>query len=205
LTIARQEINLVLEVPNKVSKELYLKKIADILFPEELEVEEVHNHLFVKGKIEEVAKFIEEIIGTLSNRDYIYDIKEIGYKVIFLTAFYRVDLYLIESEPEIVRGYADLLYIVRSDQRSRGLIDFIVEFKYIALKEFGKKASDLRKLSKDEIMANKLVKQRLEEAKDQLLRYDEALKQKHPKLSFRKYLLLGVGFERVIGIEIRPD
>jgi hypothetical protein len=125
-----------------------------------------------------------------------------GYKLIFLSTFYCPKLYLIESEPEIAKGYADLLYIVRNDKRKNSLLDFILEFKYIALKDIGKSTKELKKISEEELLENPIVKTKISEAKEQLLRYQKGLHAKHPNIKFRKYLLLGIGFVRVLGIEI---
>jgi hypothetical protein len=141
-------------------------------------------------------------MDTLSNRDYIYRTKEMGHKLIFLGVFYRPNLYLIESEPEIAKGYADLLYIVRDDKRKRSLLDFILEFKYIALKDIGKSTEELKKIPKKELLENPLVKTKISEAKEQLLRYEKGLNAKHPHIKFRKYIIIGIGFVRILGIEI---
>jgi hypothetical protein len=167
-----------------------------------LNLASIHEKLFKEGNIKEVAKFIEGLLSTLSNRDYIHSIKEVGYKLIFLSLFYRPDLYLIESEPEIIRGYADLLYIVRADQRRFKIKDIILEFKYVGVSEIGKKGREIREISEEELLESEVIQTKIAEARKQLSSYDEGLKSKHQELHFHKYVLIGIGFERVIGIEL---
>jgi len=202
LTIARREINLVLEVPNRISNVMYLKKISKLLFPKPLNLANIHKQLFVKGDIKQVGEFLESIIKTLSNRDYIYNIKEMGYKLIFLSVFYRPDLYLIQSEPEIIRGYADLIYITRPDQRRLKIKDFVLELKYVEIKEVARKGKEVREMSKEELLENSAVQSKIKEAEEQIKAYKNALKEKYPELNFAKYVVIGIGFERVIGLEL---
>jgi hypothetical protein len=119
-----------------------------------------------------------------------------------MTTFYRPDLYLIESEPEIIRGYGDLLYIVRNENRKFKIKDFIIEFKYVSISEIGKKVSKIREVKEEALLENKVVTDKILEAKNQLRGYEKSLKAKYPSLYFHKYVLLGIGFEKVLGIDL---
>ena len=202
LTIARQEFNLILEIPNRISKELYLRKIAEILFPKSLALGLIQKEMFQKGNIKKAVDFLEGLLEILSNRDYLYKINELGYKLIFLSIFYRPDFYLIESESEIMKGYADLLYMVRKDRGMTNLVNFILEFKYISLKEIGETTKELKKLSAQELEQKEIVKSKVQEAKAQLLQYERDLNQKYPEIKFRKYIIVGIGFVRILGFEV---
>jgi len=202
LTIARQEFNLILEIPNRISKELYLRKIKEILFPKSLSLGLIQEEMFLKGDIKKAVDFLEGLMEILSNRDYMYKINELGHKLIFLSIFYRPDFYLIESEPELGKGYADLVYMVRKDKSHVQLVNFILEFKYVSLQEIGESTKELKKLSAQELEQKEIVRSKVEEAKAQLLQYEKELNQKYPEIEFRKYIIVGIGFVRILGFEV---
>ncbi len=202
LTIKKADVNLILEVPNKISYELYLKKIGKMILPEYQDFADIRRKMFQKGDIKTVARFLEERFSELSNRDYIYNMKESGCKLMFLAIFHDSNLYLMESEPEIVRGYSDLLFIAREDKRNLNILDFLIEFKYIGLGEIKKEGKDIRKMADAELLAEPLVKEKIETALEELKRYEEGLLKKHPRLALKKYIVVGIGFERILGLEI---
>ncbi|NUM35126.1 MAG: AAA family ATPase [Candidatus Brocadiae bacterium] len=202
LTIKKADVNLILEVPNKISYELYLKKIGKMILPEYQDFADIRRKMFQKGDMKTVAKFLEERFSELSNRDYIYNMKESGCKLMFLAIFHDSNLYLMESEPEIVRGYSDLLFIAREDKRNLNILDFLIEFKYIGLGEIKKEGKDIRKMADAELLAEPLVKEKIETALEELKRYEEGLLKKHPRLALKKYIVVGIGFERILGLEI---
>ena len=113
----------------------------------------------------------------------------------FLAIFHDSNLYLMESEPEIVRGYSDLLFIVREDQRKLKINDFLIEFKYISLGEIKKEGRLLRKMTNKDVLAESLVKEKIAKATEELMRYEEGLLKKHPHLSLQKYIIAGIGEE----------
>ena len=44
-------------------------------------------------------------------------------------------LYIMDSETELERRYADLTMIIRPDTRKYPIYNFVFEFKYLSLKE----------------------------------------------------------------------
>jgi len=57
-------------------------------------------------------------------------------------------------------------------------------------------------MNEEELLESEAVRQSISDARKQLASYDQGLKAKHSKLQFHKYVLIGIGFERVVGIEL---
>ena len=62
---------------------------------------------------------------------------ELTIKTAFLTLLFDDTLYIMESEAEIERGHADLTLIVRPDMHQYQVLDILIEFKFVSLKEAG--------------------------------------------------------------------
>ena len=64
----------------------------------------------------------------LDNRDYLHA-NELTIKMAFLSLLFEDHLFIIDSEPALVRGYGDLLMLIRPDMRQYKLLDILLEFK----------------------------------------------------------------------------
>ena len=174
-----QSFNIILKVPNTVSKKFYYDRIRTSLFPQKLTYNNVQEEFFNNLNLPVIKIFLEEtVLPYLSNRDYI-QANEFSMKIMFLSLMMRDDLYLIDSEKEILRNYCDLLYIGRGDTRKRfGLKDILIEFKFIKLSELEMNSKDVKLLSEEELQNLPLVKTKLQEAKEQAKLYIDKLNKK---------------------------
>ena len=140
---------LILKTPNLVVQSLYVDIIREMLLPESLEKDEGVNaakKLYQKGDIKPVCDFIEQkYFQVFSNRDYI-SANELTVKTAFLTLLYNNILYIMDSEPETGRGYADLTMIIRPDMRQYKILDILLEFKFVHLKEAGMTGEQAKQL-----------------------------------------------------------
>jgi len=190
-----------LKIPNSVSKNFYYDRIRDLLFPQPLDLAEIHEAFFLQLDIDKFCAYMEQnMLSILSNRDYLQG-NELTYKVMFLTAMYRNDMYLIDSEPEITRQYCDLLYLARPDTRENyRLLDILIEFKYVSLDEIKMSGEKLRHIDRTDLKTHPIVITRLKEAEQQLKNYQNKLEKKH-HIKLRIVALVGIGFDRIVGIE----
>jgi len=190
-----------LKIPNSVSKIFYYERIRDLLFPQPVDLVEIHKAFFLELDIDKYCDFMERnMLSILSNRDYL-QATELTYKVMFLTVMYRDDMYIIDSEPEILRQYCDLLYLARADTREKyGLLDILIEFKFINLAEMQMRGEQLQNRSRTELMSHPKVIAKLEQAKEQLAKYKQILEKKH-QIKLRTIALVGIGFDRIVGVE----
>ena len=74
--------------------------------------------------------------------------------------------------------------------------------KYVELCELGLQGREVRELSMDELRENSAVQRKLGEAREQLASYVAGLRGKYATLEFHQYVLIGIGLERVLGMEL---
>jgi hypothetical protein len=194
--------DLILRVPNLVIRKLYFETLSEKLLPvftDQKALSKIAKQFYLTGEIQPLCKFIEEKFFTvLSNRDYAHA-NELIVKIAFLTAVYNENLYIIESETVLQRTYADLTMIVRPDVRKLLLSDFLIEFKFVSLKEAGLSGEKIRTISAEELGQIASVKQKLAEAKSQLEKYSEIIHGKFKNtLRLNVYAVVAVGFERLV-------
>jgi hypothetical protein len=194
--------NLILRVPNLVIRKLYVESLSDKLLPiftDQITLSKIAGKFYTTGEIQPLCKFIEEkFFSVLSNRDYA-SASELIVKIAFLTAVYNENLYIIESETVLKRTYADLTMIVRPDARQFPLLDFLIEFKFVSLKESGLSGEKIRAMSVEELGQIASVRQKLAEAKSQLAIYSEMIQSKFQNaLKLSIYAVVAVGFERLV-------
>ena len=153
--------------------------------------------LFEEGDIKPVCDFIEQkYFKVFSNRDYI-SANELSLKTAFLTLLYNNSLYIMDSEPEIGRSYADLTMIIRPDMRQYDILDIIPEFKFVHLNEAGMTGEKARQLTQEELKAIPEMKSKMKEAGRQLSRYGDDLEKKYDDLRLHKFAVVSLGFERL--------
>jgi hypothetical protein len=194
---------LVLKIPNLVVRHLYVERLQELLLPtfeDYPEVEQVAERFYATGQLQPVCEFIETRFRVFDNRDYQWS-NELMVKTAFLLLLFNDRWYLMDSETELNRRYADLSLILRPDARQYPLFDHILEFKYLALKEDSKHpltGEQLKTLSVEELRALPLVQQKLAQAREQLQVYGQELQARYGPLRLHSHAVVGIGFERFV-------
>ena len=148
------------QIPNDIIKEIYTKyflkyisKKANIV-TDSIDTETINSELLFKGNIQKLLDILKEFLTNLSNRDYArFDEKYV--KVIFYSICRMLGTLYVKSELEIGGKYADILLIPKDEIKERYSI--LIEFKYIKQEDYEKD--------------NSLLKQKQEQAKEQLKMY----------------------------------
>ena len=202
LTIAgdTEDLKVILKVPNLVMQSLYVERVQKMLLPEpddrddgKLAAEKVYQ----KGDMAPLCRFMEErYFRVFHNRDYRWA-NELTLKTAFLTLLYNDIIYIMDSEKEIDRRYADLTMIIRPDKRYGKVFDVLIEFKFVKLKNAGLSAEQAKKLSKDELYQVPEIVMQMEDGKKQVKEYGEKLEQRHGNLRLKKFVVVALGFERI--------
>ncbi|VFN07379.1 MAG: Predicted AAA-ATPase [Candidatus Kentron sp. G] len=172
---------LVLTIPNLVIRKLYAESIREMLLPEGKEgsmARRVAQVLYQHGDIQPLCEFMEQkYFKVFSNRDYA-SVNELTVKTAFLTLLFNDTLYIMESEAEIERGHTDLTMIVRPDMRQYRVLDILIEFKFVSLREAGVDGKALEKMDDAALRVLPAVQAKQQEAEAGLARYREKLKHK---------------------------
>jgi hypothetical protein len=139
-----------LRIPNLVTHGLYFEQLRELLLPDEFDQDEGHEvaqHLCHTGEMQPLCDFIQShVYRAFSNRDYRHA-NELTVKALFLSLLYNELSYLVDSEPELERRYADLLMLLRPEYRQYQLFDILIEFKYIELSVVQLRAEGVRNKS----------------------------------------------------------
>lgn len=144
-----------------------------------------------------MCRFIEEsYFPVFKNRDYALA-NELTLKTCFLTLLYNDILFVMDSEPEIDRRYADLTMIIRPDRRYLKIHDVLVEFKFLGLKELNLSGAEIASLSDDAARALPPVAAALEQGRRQAVDYGKALQKKYANLRLKKFVVAALGFEKI--------
>lgn len=195
-----------LVIPNLVTRRLYAERLLEMFFPaaETRDLgRDAAKELYMQGDIQPVCDFIEQTyFRVLDNRDYLHA-DELTVKMAFLTLVYNDILYIIDSETALERTYADLTMIIRPEMRRFQLLDILIEFKYVALNKLDLSGAAIKQKTMAELKELVPVKEKLAEAKTQLLDYRQKLTRKYgEQLRLRSYSVVAIGFERVVWEEI---
>ena len=118
-------------------------------------------------------------------------------KTAFLTLLYNDIIYIMDSEKEIDRRYADLTMIIRPDKRYGKVFDVLIEFKFVKLKDAGLSAEQAKKLSEVELCRIPEIAKQMDDGKKQVKDYGKKLEQRHGNLRLKKFVVVALGFERV--------
>jgi len=199
---------LIFKIPNLVIKQLYVERIQELLLPtgtEQDQVQQVARQFYGQGDMGAVCDFIEQKYFPLfDNRDYRWT-NELNIKTLFMTVLFNDIFYIMDSETALQRGYGDLTMLVRPNMRRFKLLDFLLEFKYIPLKEIGLSGAEVRALSAEAVRELPLVKANLAEAVNQTPAYRQTLEGVYgDKLHLRCYGVVSVGYDRLVWQEILP-
>ncbi|WP_089729329.1 AAA family ATPase [Candidatus Thiosymbion oneisti] len=193
---------LVLTIPNLVIRKLYAERIKEMLLPEGKALDlarRAAEALYQRGDLQPLCDFVEQKYFKLfSNRDYAWS-NELTVKTAFLTLLFNDTLYIMESEAEIERGHADLTMIVRPDRRQYQILDILIEFKFVSLKEAGLDGKTLATMDYEALRALPAVQGKQREAESGLARYREKLSNKFGALPrLHSFTVVAVGFERLV-------
>ncbi len=190
------------KIPNLVVRKLYVERLFEMLLPIETERSKARylaEDFYQTGDLQPVCDFMEQrYFKVFDNRDYGWA-NELTIKTAFLTVLFDDVFYIMDSETELERRYADLTMIVRPERRHSPLKNFFLEFKYLKLSEVGKNGEQVRQLTIEELKALPPVKQKLDDSKKQLLDYQTRLTEKYgDALPLQLISVVTVGFERVV-------
>ncbi len=191
-----------LRIPNLVIRKLYAESIRELLLPEGKDNDKGRRAaevLYQRGDMGPLCDFMEQkYFKVFSNRDYAHA-NELTIKTAFLTLLFDDTLYIMESEAEIERGHADLTLIVRPDMRQYRVLDILIEFKFVSLKEAGLDGKTLETMDHEALRALPAVQEKQREAAAGLARYQAKLKTKFGDLPrLRSFSVVAVGFERLV-------
>ncbi len=200
------EQGLRLQIPNLVTRTLYFDQIRRFTLPDAKHIEMVNEgarRWRWRGEANLLCQFVEQhFLRTFSNRDYLH-FNEQTLKTIFMAYLYDDLNYVLGSELELGRRYADMVMTVRSQSRHLGLLDLLIEFKYVKLSEVRLDAASVRNLSHDELTALPAVHAALTAAQTQVEAYAARLRDGlGAGQRLRSHVLVAVGFERLIAVAI---
>lgn len=195
-----------LQIPNLVTHGLYFERLRALLLPDVLQrnqASEVAELLYTEGDMQPLCDFMaERVYRAFSNRDYRHA-NELTVKALFLSLLYNDLIYITDSEPELERRYADLLMLLRPEQRIYQLYDLLIEFKYVELSKVQMSAEQVRSKTTSELAALDVVKTEFTTARSALQAYHQTLQTKYSTLlKLRVYAVVSLVFERVLWQEI---
>ncbi|MCB2262434.1 MAG: ATP-binding protein [Candidatus Thiosymbion ectosymbiont of Robbea hypermnestra] len=191
-----------LTIPNLVIRKLYAEQMQEMLLPEGKELNlarRAAEALYQRGEMQPLCDFVEQkYFKVFSNRDYAHG-NELTVKTAFLTLLFNDTLYIMESEVEIERGHADLTLIVRPDKRQYQILDILIEFKFVSLKEAGLDGKTLEAMDHETLRGLPAVQSKQRAAEVGLARYREKLRRKFGELPrLHSFSVVAVGFERLV-------
>ena len=195
-----------LQIPNLVTRGLYFDQLLEIMLPDVLAQDEgraAAKHLWEIGDPEPLCAFITtHVYRAFSNRDYRHA-NELTVKAIFLSLLYNDLMFIVDSEPELDRRYADFTMILRPEYRPYQLFDLLVEFKYVELGQTGLSAAQIRAQSQAELAALPAVQTAFAEAQTALAAYRATLQAKYGALlKLRVYAIVSLAFEQLLWVEV---
>ncbi len=197
-----------LRIPNLVVKKLFLDRLLEIYLPtpgDSSTAREVALRFFQSGDLAPLlAFFAEKLLPVLSNRDR-GGLSEMAVKALFLSILFDDTRYVVSSELEMERSYADLCLLVRPEMRRFGYLDFLFELKLVRRKDLAKTGQELREMDEESLRRLPPVAQALAEAREQARRYAAALlRQRGEEIKLRSFAVVSVDLERFVGEEVRP-
>jgi hypothetical protein len=194
-------------VPNLVIRRLYLEELRKRALPAPQDTDTVR-HLagafYQSADLQPLVDFMEsKYFAVFNNRDYRWS-NELTIKTAFLTLLFNDTYYIMDSETALQRRYSDLTLIVRPNMRQYpALLDMVLEFKYLGLKELGVSAEEVRGMPREELQQLPLVVAALQDAVQQLQQYRAVLVEKYREPQrLRCLAVVALGFERLVWEEV---
>ncbi len=129
-------------------------------------------------------------------------VNEMVVKALFLSILFDDSRYVVFSELELERRYADLCLLVRPEMRRHGFFDVLFEFKLVRRAELSKTGAELREMDEEGLRALTPVSAALDAAREQMARYRDAVMKKIGEARPRCYVVVAVGLERILGEEL---
>jgi hypothetical protein len=206
-----------LRIPNLVVRKLFLDRLLEVFLrdpAESYEAREIALRFFADGELSPLLAFFEDkLLPVLSNRDRGAapqrpghsgsGVNEMTLKALFLSVLFDDTRYVVHSELEVERGYADLCLLARPETHRPDAFDILFELKLVRRKTLGRKGRELSAMDERSLGELPAVKAALAEARDQVERYRAALvRQRGDKVRPRCYAVVAVGFERLLGEEV---
>ena len=197
---------LILSIPNLVARKLYIERIQDLLLPDRQVLDEGRQAarvLWQTGDLQPLCDFIEQrYYPVFDNRDYRW-VNELTVKTTFLTLLFNDIAYIMDSEAVLERTFADLTMIVRPEMRQYQLLDILLEFKYVSLKEANLTGAAARQLSAAAVAELPQIKAKLAEVQETLPGYRARLLAHYGgQLRLRTYAVVSLGFDRLAWVEM---
>jgi hypothetical protein len=190
-----------LRVPNLVIRSLYVEKLRKLLLPDVQldDYRQAKNNFFKSGNLQPLCDFIENRLNMFSNRDYRW-VNEFAIKTAFMMLLFDDRLYIVDSEPELKRQYADFTLIARSDMRQYEMLDHLMEFKFVKLSDVNLDGKAAQNLSEAELRALPQVQTAFTAAFAQLETYKPILYQRYGEeiLHLQTTAVVAIGFERLV-------
>jgi len=206
-----------LRIPNLVVRKIFLDRLLALFLPEKGDgslARRVAMRFFQDGVLSPLLAFFEEkLLPILSNRDRGASprkpgqggsgVNEMVLKALFLAILFDDQRFVLHSEMELEKGYADLCLLVRPESRCPNAFDILFELKLVRRKTLGKKGQELRSMDEATLRELPAVKKAFAEAREQVERYRDALARKHgADVPRRGYTVVAVGLERLLGEEM---
>ncbi len=205
-----------LRIPNLVVRRLFLDRLLEVFLPDladSSQARRVAMRFFQDRDLRHLLAFFEEkLLPVLSNRDQGAPprrswqagsgVNEMVIKALFLSILFDDQRFVVHSELEIERGYADLCLLVRPEMMRPGACDLLFEFKFVRRKKLEKSGHALRDMDDATLLRLPEVAKAFTEARGQIERYRTALTKQRGELELRSYVVVAVGLERILGEEI---
>jgi hypothetical protein len=191
-----------LVIPNQVIRKLYVERLQEQLLPDYTDQEQrqtLCRAFYATGDLEPLCDFLERrYLPVFDNRDLRWS-NELVVKTAFLVTLFEDAFYIMDSEPALGRGYGDLLLRVRPDMRQYALLDHLLEFKTLGLKDVKLTGAELAAQSRDELRALPAVQEQLQAAESQLATYRAELERREgATLKLRTHAVVAIGLERLV-------
>lgn len=188
-----------LTIPNQVVRQLYVERLRDQLLPNDADQPQaICRQFYTTGNLGPLCELLEQRLGVLDNRDLRWSNERVV-KMAFLAVLFNDAFYIMDSEPALARGYADLSLIVRPDQRQYALLDHVLEFKALKWAEVGLTSATGQALSPSDLLALPAVQTALTSAETQLARYRQALTARYgDTLRLQTHAVVSLGLERLV-------
>ncbi len=120
--------------------------------------------LYQHGEMLPLCDFVKNrYFRVFHNRDY-RQANELAVKTAFLTLLYNDILFIMDSEKETGRRYADLTMIIRPYMRRFKISDILIEFKFIQLKDAGVNGEAAKKLAPQALKNNPVMRSAMKDA-----------------------------------------
>jgi len=193
---------LILTIPNQVIRKLYAERLQEQLLPNYADQEQrqaLCRRFYATGDLGPLCDFIEQrYFKVFDNRDLRWS-NELVVKTAFLVTLLNDAFYVMDSEPALERRYADLMLRVRPDMRQYALLDHLLEFKTVSLKEAGLNSAELAAMPREVLRTLPAVMEKLREAESQLTAYREVLEHTYgAALKLRTHAVACIGLERLV-------